>query len=148
MNQLKVSEHESIISLWERGWSARKIARGLGVDRETVSRHVKRRAAANAAMPTPGSGVAEPSTSEGNATTLTPGSAANAATPSAGSETAVQIAIEAARRNPSLCEGWRAQIEAGLDRGLTAKRIWEDLVREQRFAGSYQSVKRFVCSAD
>jgi hypothetical protein len=30
MNELKVHERESIISLWKGGWSARRIARELG----------------------------------------------------------------------------------------------------------------------
>jgi hypothetical protein len=55
----------------------------------------------------------------------------------------------AAAANVSLCEAWqqppaKQQIEAALDQGLSAKRVHEDLVREHRFAGSYQSVKRFV----
>jgi hypothetical protein len=31
-----------------------------------------------------------------------------------------------------------------LDAGLSAQRIYQDLVSEQPFAGSYDSVKRFV----
>ena len=52
--------------------------------------------------------------------------------------------LAAVRANVSLCEAWKKQIEAGLDLGLSAKRIHEDLVREHGFAGNYQSVKRFV----
>jgi transposase len=33
---------------------------------------------------------------------------------------------------------------AGLEQGLSAQRIFQDLVAEHQFAGSYQSVKRFV----
>lgn len=36
MNQLKVNQQEAIIALHERGWSKRKIARELGLDRVTV----------------------------------------------------------------------------------------------------------------
>lgn len=35
-------------------------------------------------------------------------------------------------------------VEAGLDRGLSAQRIYQDLVSERSFEGSYDSVKRFV----
>jgi transposase len=35
-------------------------------------------------------------------------------------------------------------IKAGLDAGLSAQRIYQDLVIEQKFVGSYDSVKRFV----
>jgi len=44
----------------------------------------------------------------------------------------------------SLCDPWREQIEAGLERGLSIQRIYQDLVSEHGFSGSYQSVKRFV----
>jgi len=44
----------------------------------------------------------------------------------------------------SLSEPWRQQIQQGIDQGLTAKRIHQDLKEEHGFAGSYQSVKRFV----
>jgi hypothetical protein len=35
-------------------------------------------------------------------------------------------------------------ILAKVDQQLTAQRIWQDLVAEQGFRGSYDSVKRFV----
>jgi transposase len=115
MNELKVHERESIISLWKGGWSARKIARELGCNRETVSRYIRLEAVPKPATPTPGIGAV-----------------------------AVATACEAARRNLSLCAAWKAEIEAGLEQGLTAKRIYQDLAHERGFAGSYQSVKRFV----
>jgi IS30 family transposase len=40
-NQLGMAEQHSIITLWKRGWSYRRIARTLGVNRETVSRYVR-----------------------------------------------------------------------------------------------------------
>jgi len=43
----------------------------------------------------------------------------------------------------SLCEPYREHIEKKLRQGLQAKRIWQDLVFEQGFAGAYNSVKRF-----
>jgi hypothetical protein len=54
MNQIKVSIQQSIIGLTAHGWSRRRIARELHVDRATVGRHL--RAVANAATnPTLGS---------------------------------------------------------------------------------------------
>ena len=44
----------------------------------------------------------------------------------------------------SLCEPFREQISRSLSRGLTAKRIWQDLVDEHGFEGAYNSVKRFT----
>jgi predicted transcriptional regulator len=40
-NVLKVSIQTSIKSLAERDWSARRIARELGIDRETVGRYLR-----------------------------------------------------------------------------------------------------------
>ena len=66
-----------------------------------------------------------------------------AGAPGDGSELFAQ-ALAAAQANVSLCERWKPQIEAGLDRGLSAKRIHQDLVGDHGFTGGYQSVKRFV----
>ena len=171
MFQLKVTQQEEIQTLKARGWSARRIARELGFDRDTVRRYLQA-GEANAATPTPGSPqenepknpVGQPATPAGPpaaSATLTPGfcaaGEAKPATPSSGScgypatpgetiaaEAAVDQALAAARASVSLCERWRAQIEAGLDQQLSAKRIHQDLVCEHGFAGSYQSVKRFV----
>lgn len=44
-NWLKMAERQSILTLARLGWSYRRIAAELGLDRDTVSRHVK---AANA----------------------------------------------------------------------------------------------------
>ena len=49
MNQLNVSLQHSIVTLSAQGWSARKVARELGLNRETVGRYL--RLAANAAKP-------------------------------------------------------------------------------------------------
>ena len=169
MNQLKVSQQETIVTLWKRGWSARRIAREMGYDRDTVGKYVGLEAS-KPATPTPGSETenvvaATPAASdlEAKPATPSPGSAAgvepepatlipgksvtpnpsDAGTPGDGSELFAQ-ALSAAQANVSLCAGWKKEIEVGLDQGLSAKRIHQDLVRERGFAGSYQSVKRFV----
>lgn len=143
MNQLKVIQQETIVRLNNRGWSARRIARELGYDRDTISKYV-RREAAKPATPTPGSGEQSEAEKPPGATDV----AANPATlipgKSADPEVALTPALAAARANVSLCEGWQREIEVGLEQGLSAKRIHQDLVREHGFAGGYQSVKRFV----
>ena len=40
-NLLKVAMIETILSLRQRGWSQRRIARELGIDRGTVARHLR-----------------------------------------------------------------------------------------------------------
>ena len=40
-NRVKMAVSNAVIVLWRRGYSFRKIARELGIHRETVSRHVR-----------------------------------------------------------------------------------------------------------
>lgn len=61
-NQLKMATVHSILTLRERGWLRRRIARELGVHRETVARYVRlAEAEAKPAQPTPRvGGAAQP----------------------------------------------------------------------------------------
>lgn len=115
MNQLKVKEQETIVSLHARGWSKRKLARELGLDRETVRRYIALAAAKPPTVQTGSDDVADPKP---------PG---------------VQTGSQA-----SLCAPWQKEIEEGLKAGLSVKRIHQDLVCEHRFGGSYYSLWRFV----
>ena len=56
----------------------------------------------------------------------------------------VRAAVQAEAGRPSLCDPHRERIEAKRETGLSAQRIYQDLVGEVGFVGSYQSVKRFV----
>src|SRR6266704_3464161 len=122
MNQLKMDIQETISALSRGGWSQRRIARELGLDRETVARY--RRLARQAEEPKP---AIPPTGSE-------PTGRPNPAISPAGSKSG----------RVSHCEPFESVIQAGLDAGLSAQRIYQDLVSEQHFAGSYDSVKRFV----
>jgi transposase len=44
----------------------------------------------------------------------------------------------------STCEPFRQEIVAGLERGLSGQRMWQDLLAGSGFTASYDSVKRFV----
>jgi transposase len=138
MNQLKVSIQQSIIVLTTRGWSRRRIARELGVDRATVGRQLRRvEAEANAATnPTLGSEGDPPSNAASNPTL---GSASEFPPKPATSPTHGSASGPASR-----CAPFAAQIAAGMEAGLTAQRIYQDLVCEHAFPWSYQSVKRYV----
>jgi transposase len=110
-NVLKVNEQQAIRSLFEKGWSQRKIAQELGMNRRTVSRYAAK------------------CTRE----------------VTAGSESKCTTQVTAgSRRAKSACEGHRAEIAGKVDQGLSAQRIYQDLVTERGFASSYESVKRFV----
>lgn len=141
-NQLKMADIQCIITLHGRGWSRRRIARELGVDRETVARHLrlsvlKPEAGSNPAialagtelMPCPNPAIAL----AGSGGSANPSSSAAEAKPA-----------KALPGSPSQCEPWRAMIAAKLELGLTAQRIYQDLACEQGYSGSYFSVCRLV----
>ena len=44
----------------------------------------------------------------------------------------------------SLCDPWAEEIEKALLAGLSVQRIYQDLVSEHQFTGSYYAVRRFV----
>lgn len=113
-NVLKVVVVHAIIGLLEQDWSYRRIARELGVHRETVARYDRLRQTADSkpANVTPGSGGLPLSDHS-----LGP---------------------------PSRCQPFEAVIKQKLDQGLSAQRIYQDIVVEEGFEGSYSSVKRFV----
>jgi Homeodomain-like domain len=54
-NVLKVSHQEAIRSLYQKGWSQRRIARELGINRRTVRRYTEGEAKCTS-ISTPGSG--------------------------------------------------------------------------------------------
>ena len=160
-NVLKVSLQTTIYSLHDRGWSRRRIARELGIDRETVGRYLLLAKPAisttgvegtDEAKPaisttgTEGSGEAKPAIS----TAGTEGSGeAKPAISTAGAEGTCEAkpAISTAGKNigrKSQCEPLAEVIMAKVEVGLSAQRIYQDLVEENGFTDSYQSVKRFV----
>ena len=119
-NRIKVAIASSIIVLRQQGWSFRRIAATLGIHRETVARYVRRHEVESKPATNPPAGT------EGD---IRP----KPANPPPGNP-----------GPPSRCAPFREVIAAKLDQGLSAQRIWQDLVAEHGFEASYTSVKRFV----
>ena len=117
-NYIKVAVMNSIITRYGRGWSKRRIARELGLDRETVRRHLRlwQEGISKPAISTAGNCLPE------------------------GSKPAISTAGNFGRK--SQCEPFREQIEQKFAQGLTAQRAFQDLRSEHGFSGSYESVKR------
>ena len=153
-NQLKMAEQHAITRLAEHGWSYRRIAREMGVHRETVARYVGMARAEPPPGPLPpidppisitGSKVSErsiPPPNSGSKPAISMTGSDECGEVHTGPKPAISIAGSAGRR--SHCEPYRAVILEALERGLTAQRIWQDLRTDHGFTESYQSVQRFV----
>ena len=185
-NQLKMADLQSLYALHRAGWSARRIARELNIDRETVGRYLRAAESKPAteapagkttgisaslvgvpALSDPGEhgspAVASPEADPKPASEAPAGeSAALALADNAGPAGEAPAGIgaagtcqpSAASQPPACstkpagsrsgCESFRAVIQAGLDAGLTAQRIYQDLVAEHAYEGSYYSVRRLA----
>ena len=127
-NQLKMSKIQSIIALRQQGWSFTRIARELGIHRQTVADHVREHSKPTEA-PT---GSEEPK----------PTGAPTGPDDSKPTEAPRNSLSGGSGRSD--CAPFREMIESKLGQGLHARRIYQDLVAEKGFAGSYWSVMRFV----
>ena len=124
-NYLKVSVQELIRDLKGKGWSKRRIARELEIDRRTVSRYLAV-VASKCTISTTGSSAQKPGDSFSKCTISTTGSGGR----------------------QSRCEAWSDYLQNMLTARLSAQRIYQDLVLEHGFDGSYESVKRYVKKLD
>jgi transposase len=126
-NVLKVSLQTTIYSLRDRGWSQRRIALELGINRGTVGRYLR---LSKSAISTTG---------------VEGGSEPKPAISTTGIEGVGQAkpAISTAGRK-SRCGPLAEVIEAQIEQGLSARRVYQDLVEHNGFTGSYESVKRFM----
>jgi transposase len=134
-----MAEIDAILALHRRNWSIRRIAKELGIHRDTVSRYVhgQGREANPAGAPlgiSDGPAAGPPTTDDDGTGPANPAGAPLGSGPSAADP----------HRQPSLCEPWRQIILDKLHAGLTAQRIYQDLVSDHAFQGKYHSVRRFV----
>jgi len=121
MNELSVTDQETILGLLRLGWSQRRIQRETGHRRETVARYG---VAAGLLVPKPAkvaTDLAAAPESEGAATVVPTGSCSR-----------------------SNCEPHRHFIEAEIAKGRNAVAIYQDLVERHGHVGAYNAVKRFV----
>jgi transposase len=134
-NQIKMATRTSIIGLYERGWSRRRIARELGLDRETVTRYIRLHVAVAAKPAIPPAGI------DGHDNP-------KPAIPPAGTDGPVEskpaISPAGIVGRPSLCRPYHEFVRTSIETGLTAQRIFQDLRNDHGFAGAYDSVKRYV----
>lgn len=123
-HHLSMDKVQAVLHLRSLGWSQRRIAENLGIDRKAVRRHLKRGGAKGTEAP--------------------PGEAPTGSEDSKGTKAPPGSGEAAAASGRSACEPFREQILAMLDAGLHGRRIFQDLVGEHGFSGKYPSVRRFV----
>lgn len=119
-NVTKMNVINAIETLYQKGWSQRRIARELSIHRSAVARYIRafEARAQNVPNPTAGNG---------------------------GDLESKRTKPDHRVSGPlSRCEPHRSRIEDAVEEGLSAQRIYQDLCAEQGFEGSYESVKRFV----
>ena len=140
VNELKMAQRDSILGLLALGWSQRRIARELEVNRETVARYAR---------------LTQPQPNPANSTSGSKGSASpNPANPTSGSEgsaspnpantTSGTSSPRQTLGRQSSCQLYDEIIRKKIDQGLSAQRVYQDLVADQGFTGSYCSVKRYT----
>jgi transposase len=171
-NQLKMAKIQMVWELYRLGWSQRRIARDLALDRETVRKYLvlARERSQHATMP-PAVSVPEADAKPvtGPARSEDPPAGEIGSNPTRSFlEARIDEIVRAPRelcldvehgppgiaaeivpaRGPvgraSECDRYRALILLKLEQGLSAQRIYQDLRVEAGFTASYDSVKRFV----
>jgi transposase len=156
-NQLKMAMVETVLRLLQQGWSYRRIARELGIHRDTVSELARKSKPAKAPLgasssadeskpakaPLGADGLVEVVSSADAALSVMPSSSASSEPSSEGKSEGSLAGVEAAGSR-SACAPFQAVILGKLDIGLSGQRIYQDLVAEHGYSGSYYSVRRFV----
>jgi len=119
MNELSVTEEQTIVGLLRLGWSQRRIARETGHHRATIRRCAR----------TEGGTIASGAVAEEIGKSKCTSKVATDPDP-----------------GRSSCEPHRSFIEAEVNKGRNAMAIYQDLVEHHGFEGAYNAVKRFVRS--
>lgn len=153
---LKMAIVQSIIQLHSLGWSQRRIARELGIHRETVGKYLKEHlCGSEPAISPPGSEQSKPASldhfpgpasdqSDSVSFADSDASSKPAISPSGSRATTVRSSMPSNAGRRSDCEPYRDLILEKLKEGLSAQRIYQDLQSDEGWEGSYDSVKRFV----
>lgn len=134
-NLLKMANVQSILLLHAQGWSQRRIARELRLDRETVRKYLRQ-------------GSCEPKPAKVLTGSAEPKPATLPALPAPESKPANVLTGSASPASSrSRCQAHRETILAKMEQGLSAQRIYQDLGGAQSGFG-YDSVRRFMRRLD
>jgi transposase len=143
-NLLKMAIRETIRTLRRQGLSQRRIAEVLGINRETVARHLR------LAQHDPKPAIAPIGSRQADddpKPAIAPiGSAELDGVPDPAVAPTASGTLPPPRGSGRVsgCEPWRELIIAKAGRGLSAQRIYQDLVTDHGYSGSYYAIRRFV----
>jgi transposase len=132
-NVLSDDKKQQVIALGRLGWSLRRIEAVVHIRRETVAGYLR--------------AVGIPVRPPGGWGRLDPAKPAIEVITDFGTEFPAVTALETKlvdKPSSSISASYREVIEQGLSRGRNAMGIWQDLVDNQGFTASYQSVQRYV----
>ena len=140
--RLTMAAVDTILTLHKAGHSNREIAALLGVNRETVGKHLARVKAQNQPNAPTGNPADDPNDAPAGSGA---GDGRAAATSENQPNAPTGLASPPANGPPSECEAFREEILAKIKQGLEAVRIHQDLAEDHRdSAPSYYSVRRFI----
>lgn len=139
VRRLDMDKTQGIEQLFASGMSRRQIARTLDINRKSVDRHLASLESKGASGPEAPIGQAPTGSEVSKGAKALTGSGDPISEPKAPKEEN-SIAVN----SRSECARYREQIIAKIEQGLTAQRIYQDLVSDYGFTAKYHSVRRFV----
>lgn len=139
-NRLKMVQQETLFSLFEQGWSNRKINKAIETDRRTISRYRSLWLAAKNPL------VSSDPSLEGFGSFQSTIQNVPPKCPPVG---VVHFQVPTGLPQPSAKSKSKAYryhdfITEKLENGQEACSIFQDLVIEQEYAGGYDSIKRYI----
>lgn len=143
-NHLAMDKAQSIQHLHDLGWSQRKIAATLSVDRKSVKRYLESQKSKGTAPTGQAPTARELAVVDSKGTSAPTAPAASITEPEKLADSELVAEVPSSAR--SGCAAYHESIVAGLKQQLTAQRIYQDLVTDHGFSGSYWSVNRYVKS--
>src|SRR5437899_2773418 len=143
-NRLKMAMVDTVQRLLEQGWWYRRIARELGIHRDTVAGLAGKSKPAKAPLGADPLGQAVATLDAQATEALSVVSSSSASCLHSSQEKGQVDGSAAGGDSRSACEPFRSVILSKLELGLSGQRIYQDLISDHAFPGSYYSVRRFV----
>lgn len=144
-NRLAMDKTQGIMQLFAAGMSERQIARTLDIDRKSVDRELRLQGAKGATSTKAPTGLDFLGSEESKGAKAPTGcETLNSATVDSSTINKAEASTSDRNASRSQCQAFHDLITQKLEMGLDAQRVYQDLVRDHGFSGSYYSVRRYV----